>query len=254
MVPYLGIYRLMNAVFSHSCTKELIMREAVMIAVAVILRFALFGLSGVASHKGAYGALYKVRCMVAEHMAKVPLGALNERSTGDIKTVLNEDIEKLELFLAHSLPDLVCYLVGPVVIFLYLMSVNVPLAFISLIPLVAAVAVMGIMFRNTDELMERANHSITSLNSVMIEYMNGMKLIKAYDMGSASFCKFSGAVNEENAVWSETSKRMGPPFAAFLVIIECGMLFMVPFGGMFFQKVRLRRARFCCLSMSDRCI
>ena len=207
-----------------------------MIAVAVILRFALFGLSGVASHKGAYGALYKVRCMVAEHMAKVPLGALNERSTGDIKTVLNEDIEKLELFLAHSLPDLVCYLVGPVVIFLYLMSVNVPLAFISLIPLVAAVAVMGIMFRNTDELMERANHSITSLNSVMIEYMNGMKLIKAYDMGSASFCKFSGAVNEENAVWSETSKRMGPPFAAFLVIIECGMLFMVPFGGMFFSK------------------
>ena len=137
MVPYLGIYRLMDAVFSHSCTKELIVREAVMIAVAVILRFALFGLSGVASHKGAYGALYKVRCMVADHMAKVPLGALNERSTGDIKTVLNEDIEKLELFLAHSLPDLVCYLVGPVVIFLYLMRVNVPLAFISLIPLVA---------------------------------------------------------------------------------------------------------------------
>lgn len=57
-----------------------------------------FGSSGVASHKGAYGALFKVRCMVVNHMAKVPLGALNERSTGNIKTVLNEDIEKLELF------------------------------------------------------------------------------------------------------------------------------------------------------------
>ncbi len=236
MVPYLGIYRLMDAVFMRTCTKELVMHEVVIIAAAVILRFALFGLSGVASHKGAYGALFQVRCMVANHMAKVPLGALNERSTGDIKTVLNEDIEKLELFLAHSLPDLVCYLVGPVVIFLYLMSVNVPLAFISLIPLVAAVVVMGIMFRNTDELMERANHSITSLNSVMIEYINGMKLIKAYDMGSESFGKFSGAVNEKNVVWNETSRRMGPPFAAFLVLVECGMLFMVPFGGMFFAK------------------
>ena len=236
MVPYLGIYRLMDAVFMRTCTKELVMHEVVIIAAAMILRFALFGLSGVASHKGAYGALFQVRCMVADHMAKVPLGALNERSTGDIKTVLNEDIEKLELFLAHSLPDLVCYLVGPVVIFLYLMSVNVPLAFISLIPLVAAVVVMGIMFRNTDELMERANHSITSLNSVMIEYINGMKLIKAYDMGSESFGKFSGAVNEENVVWNETSRRMGPPFAAFLVLVECGMLFMVPFGGMFFAK------------------
>ena len=74
--------------------------------------------------------------MVAEHMARAPLGALNERRTGDIKTILNEDIEKLELFLAHNLPDLVCYLVGPVVIFIYLMTVNIPLALISLVPLI----------------------------------------------------------------------------------------------------------------------
>ena len=127
--------------------------------------------------------MFKVRCMVAEHMARVPLGALNERRTGDIKTVLNEDIEKLELFLAHNLPDIVCYLVGPVVIFVYLMTVNVPLALLSLVPLLLAVVVMGMMFRNTDNLMERANRSITTLNSVMIEYISGMKLIKAYTWG-----------------------------------------------------------------------
>ena len=207
-----------------------------MIAAAVTLRFVLFGCSGVAAHKGAYGALFKVRCMVAEHMARAPLGALNERRTGDIKTVLNEDIEKLELFLAHNLPDLVCYLVGPVVIFIYLITVNVPLALISLVPLVLAVVVMGIMFRNTDDLMERANQSITALNSVMIEYISGMKLIKAYNMGSKSFRKLSDAIQEENAMWNETSRRMGPPYAAFVVIIECGMLLMVPIGGMFFLK------------------
>ncbi len=234
MVPYVGIYQLMDATFAGTCTKEFIMRIAVMIAVAVTLRFALFGCSGVASHKGAYGALFKVRCMVADHMAKVPLGALNERRTGDIKTVLNEDIEKLELFLAHNLPDLVCYLVGPVTIFIYLLTVNVPLAFISLIPLVVAILVMGIMFRNTDALMDRANRSITSLNSVMIEYISGMKLIKAYNMGSKSFQKYSAAIHEENDMWNQMSRRMGPPYAAFVVIIECGMLLMVPFGGMFF--------------------
>jgi ATP-binding cassette subfamily B protein IrtA len=130
----------------------------------------------------------------------------------------------------------VCYLVGPVVIFIYLMTVNVPLALISLVPLVLAVVVMGIMFRNTDDLMERANQSITALNSVMIEYISGMKLIKAYNMGSKSFRKLSDAIQEENAMWNETSRRMGPPYAAFVVIIECGMLLMVPIGGMFFLK------------------
>ena len=131
IVPYIGIYRLMDATFNNACTKELVVQTVAMIAAAVTLRFALFGCSGVASHKGAYGALFKVRCMVVEHIARAPLGALNERRTGDIKTVLNEDIEKLELFLAHNLPDLVCYLVGPVVIFIYLMTVNIPLALIS---------------------------------------------------------------------------------------------------------------------------
>ncbi|MFR9303286.1 MAG: ABC transporter ATP-binding protein [[Clostridium] symbiosum] len=244
IVPYIGIYRLMDATFNHTCTQGLVVQTVAMIAVAVTLQFALFGCSGVAAHKGAYGALFKVRCMVAEHMARAPLGALNERRTGDIKTVLNEDIEKLELFLAHNLPDLVCYLVGPVIIFIYLMTVNIPLALISLVPLILAVVVMGMMFCNTDDLMERANRSIITLNSVMIEFISGMKLIKAYNMGSKSFQKFSDAIQEENAMWNETSRRMGPPYAAFVVIIECGMLLMVPIGGMFFLKGSLAASAF----------
>ena len=244
VVPYMGIYQLMDAAFNGTCTRELVVRIVAMIAAAVTLRFVLFGGSGVAAHKGAYGALFKVRCMVAEHMARAPLGALNERRTGDIKTVLNEDIEKLELFLAHNLPDLVCYLVGPVVVFIYLMTVNIPLALVSLVPLVLAVAVMGVMFRNTDDLMDRANRSISTLNSVMIEYINGMKLIKAYNMGSKSFQKFSSAIHEENAMWNETSRRMGPPYASFVVIIECGMLLIVPLGGMFFLRGSLTASAF----------
>lgn len=244
IVPYIGIYRLMDAAFRHSCTKELVAQMVTMISVSVAMRFVLFGCSGVAAHKGAYGALFKVRCMVAEHLAKVPLGMLNERRIGDMKTLLNEDIEKLELFLAHNLPELVCYMAGPAAIFFYLMTVNIPLALVSLVPLILAAAVMGVMFRNTDDLMDRANRSITTLNSVMIEYISGMKLIKAYNMGSRSFRKFRGAIEEENAMWNETSRRMGPPYAAFVVLIECGMLLMVPLGGMLFLKGSLAASAF----------
>lgn len=78
----------------------------------------------------------------------------------------------------------------------------------------------------------------------MIEYISGMKLIKAYNMGSKSFQKFSGAIQEENAMWNETSRRMGPPYATFVVLIECGMLLMVPLGGMFFLKGSLAASAF----------
>lgn len=59
---------------------------------------------------------------------------------------------------------------------------------------------VSIMFRNTDGLMERANHSFTSINSVMIEYISGMKLIKAYNIGSKFFQKYSDAICEENGL------------------------------------------------------
>ena len=234
MVPYYGIYRLMEAGFQGNLTTNFVIQNALIIAVAMVIRFIFFGSSGVASHKGAYGALFKVRCMVVNHMAKVPLGALNERSTGNIKTVLNEDIEKLELFLAHNLPELVYYMIGPIAVFFYLLTVNIPLALVSLVPLIVAMITMAVLFRNMDEMMGRANKSIMSLNSIMIEYISGMKLIKAYDMGSKSFQKFSSAIQEENEVWTDLSKKMGPPYAVFVVIIECGMLVMVPLGGMFF--------------------
>lgn len=63
-----------------------------------------------------------------------------------------------------------------------------------------------------------------------------MKLIKAYNMGVSRLENCLDAIQEENAMWNETSRRMGPPYAAFVVIIECGMLLMVPIGGMFFLK------------------
>lgn len=234
MLPYYGLYQVIAALTENACTTQVIVQNAIIIGVGLVLRFGLFGISGACSHKGAYSALYKVRCMVAEHMAKVPLGYLNERSVGDIKTVLNEDIEKLELFLAHNLPEFIHYMIGPVAIFIYLCTVNVALAFISLIPLILSFVVMMIMFSRTKSLLPRANLALANMNSVVIEYISGMKQIKAYNMGSDSFKKYSDAIHEENDCWNVMSKRMGPGYGLFVVLLECGMILMVPIGGLFF--------------------
>jgi ATP-binding cassette subfamily B protein len=93
---------------------------------------------------------------------------------------------------------------------------------------------MGRMFKHTGGMMGRAHRSLVRFNSVVIEYISGMKLIKAYNMGSASFKKFSDAIDEENTVWNEMSRKMGPPYAAFVILIECGMPLMVPLGGILF--------------------
>lgn len=234
--PYIGIYNLMGGILSGNITLKLLVSNIVLISATTILRMITLACSGVLSHKGAYGALYLVRCMITEHLAKVPLGVLDERSTGEIKTILNEDIEKLELCLAHNIPELVSYLTGPIVIFIYLMTVNVPLALISLIPLLLAGLVMMQLFKGMSSIMQSSNQSLIAFNSIMIEYIRGMRLIKAYNMGSKSFKSFSDAIKEENRVWNLISRKMGPPFAIFIIILECGMILLVPIGGLLFLR------------------
>ena len=232
--PYVGIYHLMDAVLLGTLTRKGLTDCIVLVSVTTVFRMVLLGLSGVLSHKGAYNALFRVRCMIIEKLAKVPLGYVSERSTGEIKTVLNENIEKLELCLAHNIPELVSYLTGPVVIFIYLMTVNIPLALISLIPLFLDIPVMMAVFQKMSALLPETNASLADFNSVMVEYVRGMRLIKAYRMGSKSFKKFREAILDENRAWNKIAKKTAPLYAVFILLLESGLLLLVPLGGRLF--------------------
>lgn len=244
IIPYFVIYRIIEQVYYNNLTEGFLIQHVLFLTVSIIIRFGLFAISGTLSHKGAYRTLFKVRCRVTEHMSQVSLGELNERNTGEIKSLLNEEIEKLELFLAHHLPELVFYMSGPIAVFIYLCTVNMPLACISFIPLIMAVVVMAIMFRGTNQMLERATRSIANLNAVVIEYIQGMRLIKAYNMSSTSFKKYANAVEDEFLIWKEMSLKMGPPYAIYVIMIECGLLLMVPIGGMWFLNGSLTGSAF----------
>ncbi len=231
IVPYFAFYRIVDAVAAKTCSFDFALKWALIILATAAAR-AFCALSAtLCSHRGAYNTLFKVRCMVTEHMAKMPLGALNERSTGEIKYVMNESIEKLELFLAHNLPELVLYLSGPVVMFIYLMTVSIPLALASIVPLIVAAVVMLVMFKRFSKFMPEVNSSSGNLSGSINEYVNGMRLIKAYGMGALSFKKYSAAIDEQHKMWGAISWITGPLYAAYVVLLECGILLLVPLGG-----------------------
>ncbi|HCW52295.1 MAG TPA: ABC transporter ATP-binding protein [Clostridium sp.] len=231
IIPYLCIYNIINLFLGSDIYSKEILTNVEIITVSILIRYVSFSLSGVMSHKGAYKTLFRVRCMVNNHLSKIPLGYLSERGTGEIKKIFNEDIEKLELFLAHHIPELVMYASGPIAIFIYLCTVNIKLSLVSLIPLPVAILCQAAMFCGAGKLIEDMNKSLSSLNSTMIEYISGMRIIKALDMKSKSFKKFTEAINGQHVVWRKMAKEMGIPFGIFVVVIECGLILIAPIGG-----------------------
>jgi len=120
VIPYITIYKIIEIVFYKHVSMNMVFQYSVVLAISIIVRYVFMAVGIVASHKGAYNALYKVRCMIINHMAKIPLGYLSDRDSGEIKKVISEDIEKLELFLAHHLSEIFMYLIGPIAIFIYM--------------------------------------------------------------------------------------------------------------------------------------
>ena len=81
-----------------------------------------------------------------------------------------------------------------------------------------------------------------------------MRAIKSFHMGEQAFPKYAQAVEEENAVWNLSSRKMGLPYAAYVVIVESGMLLMVPFGGLFFLNGSISTSVFLLFVLLDLCI
>lgn len=231
IIPYFAFYKIIDAVVLGTCSLDFAVKWAVIILVSAAIRVCCNLCASLSSHRGAYNTLFRVRCMVTERMARMPLGALNERSTGEIKYVMNESIEKMELFLAHNLPELVLYLTGPIVMFGYLMTVSVPLALVSIIPLVLVMIVMAVMFSKFFKFMPQVNSASGNLSSSINEYVNGMRLIKAFNMGAESFKKYADAIDEQHRMWGAISRATGPLYALYVVLLESGILFLVPLGG-----------------------
>ena len=231
-VPYFAVFDVMSAVYGGTATADTIAADVAILAVGIVLRFVFFAFAGTLSHKGAYGTLFDVRCRILERLSKAPLGEMDERSTGKIKTVLSDDVENLELLIAHNVPEALMYGAGPVATFAFLLFANVPLALATLIPAIAALVVLVSLFKVMSSIVGRATKSLEDMNSVMAEYVSGMRTVRALDMGTRSFGRFRKAVDEENAVWCEISRKTGPGFASYVIIIEAGLLIMVPAGAL----------------------
>lgn len=231
IIPYYVFYRLIDTAVAGTLDGAYALKLTMGLIIFTLIRVTLNGAASLSSHRGAYNTLYEVRCMVTEHMAKMPMGALNERSIGEIKCVMNESIEKLELFLAHNLPELVLYMSGPAVIFIWLFTINHKLALLSVLPLVFVIAVMAGMFARFFKFMDQINTSGSNLSGTVSEYVSGMRLIKAYNMSVSSFRKYSEAIDDQFSMWKAVSKATGPLYAMYVVFLECGILFLVPAGG-----------------------
>lgn len=236
IVPYILMYNIVMELFNKDINYDEIKGLALTTAVFVVIRLIIFVLSGVFSHIAAFTILYELRMRAINHMSKLNMGFFTGHTVGEIKKTINEDIEKLETFIAHQIPDLASAIIAPIVFLGYLLYLNWKLALALFIPIILGFISQISMFKGMKERVVHYHGLVEKLNSTIVQYINGMNIMKAFNLSAKSFKNYKNITEEYADYWVEITKKTVPNYAIFLALIDSGLLFMIPIGGIMFIK------------------
>jgi len=230
-VPYVMVFRTILFLFSGDGNMQTVLQYGLWALLAIVLRFLFQAISMALTHVGAYNILYGVRKSLCKHMGEINLGFFTNNSIGEVKKVLMEDVERLELFLAHQIPDVVVAIIVPLSVFIYLLSVNTWMALILLAPILITVLCQMLMFPLSKTRMDRFYSAAGKQSAVIMQFINGMPVMKTYNLTADSYQEYAATVEEYERSWNSAAKLLSPISAAASVLIESGLIFTLIPGG-----------------------
>ena len=175
--------------------------------------------------------LYKIRIDLIEHMSKLNMGFFKKNMTGKLKKIINEDVEKLENFIAHQIPDLSSAFATPLIFLGIMFYFNWQLSLVLFIPIILGILAQSGMFKNYMGKVDHFYKLVAKLNSTIMEYINAMNVMKAFNLTAKSFKDYRDNTQEYADYWIELTELAVPYYSAFLCLVDTGLLFIIPIGG-----------------------
>lgn len=175
---------------------------------AAILRWCLWSLAGYAgkvlcftfstgiSHHAAYNILEGLRLRLVERFLHAPLGEVQKHSIGEIKSILVDKIENIEPPLAHMIPEGAGHIVLPIVSIAALAVLDWRLALASLVTFPAALVCMMLTFVISGKSFQIYDESNAVMNSAIVEYIEGIEVIKAFGRAGVSYEKYAKSITD----------------------------------------------------------
>lgn len=232
VLPYLFVFQIIAPLLSGgSLTVAAGGFRVAAIALCMVL-YALLYVKGLdLSHESAYHTLMNLRISLQGKLEKQPLGAIQEKGVGSLKKMFIDDIESIELLLAHALPEGVANIAVPVFVFIAMFFVDWKLALLSLRSLPLGFVAMMFMYRAGTSKMDAYYGAARKMNNTIVEYINGMEVVKVFNRDGESYQRFETDVKNYRDFTLDWYKVCWPWMALYNSILPCVSLFVLPVGS-----------------------
>ncbi len=196
LVPFYCMYKVICLFVESTATAAVIIKWCLFALAAYAVKVLLFSLSTGVSHNMAYHVLEGLRLRLADRFLHAPLGNVENHSIGEIKNMMVDKIENLEPPLAHMIPEGVGHTVLPVVSMIALAMIDWRLMLASLITFPVSFLCMGLTFKISGENFDKYDQAGAYMNSTIVEYIEGIEVIKAFGKAGVSYEKYAGAITD----------------------------------------------------------
>lgn len=251
IVPYYGVYKIIALFIEGTPTTDSLLYWSAVCLAGYLVKLLFYGFSTVLSHISAYTILEAIRLKIADKLMKAPLGTVLNETVGKFKNVIVDRVESIEVPLAHVIPEMISNLLLPLGVFIYLCTIDWRMALATLIttPIAGIFLAIGMKTFNKQyaAYMEASNH----VNSVIVEYVEGIEVIKAFNQSTTSYEKFAKAVSsfkDFTMAWFESTWAV---MNLSLSVLPSTLLGTLPVGIALYQNGSLTPAELAmCLILS----
>lgn len=196
LIPFYCMYRVICLFAAGTATAAVIVKWCLGALAAYLVKIVTFSLSTGISHNMAYNVLEGLRLRLADRFLHAPLGNVENHSIGEIKAMMVDKIENLEPPLAHMIPEGAGHIVLPIVSIIALACIDWRLALASLVTFPASLICMMLTFVISGKNFETYDKAGAYMNSTIVEYTEGIEVIKAFGRAGVSYEKYAGAIND----------------------------------------------------------
>ena len=244
ILPFFVIAEIIKKLLAGNRNLKDYLFDCTIMAVFWLLRMLFHSLSTASSHKATFAVLGTIRKQGLAKLARMPLGDVQAKGSGELKNILVERVDSIEPTLAHVIPEMSSNAIVVCATLLYLFILDWRMALVSLIPLPVGIFFFMLMMAGYNKNYSRTVTATNVLNDTAVEYIGGIEVIKVFGKAKSSYEKFAAAAKECAQSYIDWMNKSNFYFTFAMNIMPATLLTVLPIGGLFLKMGTLAPEKF----------
>lgn len=234
IVPYIAAAQILTLICAGMYELGPIATAASVALVGYLGSVWLASASTIISHRCAFITLNSIRKALTDKLSRVPMGTVLDQPSGTFKTLIVDTVEKLELPLAHMVPELTANTLIPVLMLAYLFVLDWRLALISLIMIPVGICCYMGMMKDYGPRYARVLDASKNMDAAIVEYIGGIEVIKGFNQSTASYGRYVDAVRANEDAKVTWFRQTNPFYVAGVTIMPSCLIGVLPLGSLLY--------------------